>query len=58
MTDVKDYTMGTFTSLVYGTYYKIRAYTTNPDSVIPEAVHMQAAGGSSRITAKFQNLCH
>lgn len=50
MNDIKDYGMGSFTSLVYGTNYNIRGYTTNPDSVIPEAVHMQGASGSDSLT--------
>lgn len=38
--DLRDYGRGSISELIYGVNYTVNAYSTNPDSVIPEAVHM------------------
>ena len=37
---MKDYGLGSAAEFIYGTNYTVNAYSTNPDSAIPEVLHM------------------
>lgn len=57
MDDTQDYGLGSTSEFIYGVDYTVNAYSTNPDSAIPEVLHMPLVGDDASNMPRNARTC-